>query len=259
MTGKTFRSSFFKLFKSKIIAMLTEIQYTHLESVDSTNETVKRENLKTHANVLYCIYAREQTKGKGRFGKSWFSKKDSSILVSFAFKNFQTPYPHQVTQILAYSVAHFLKNFHIPAEIKWPNDLFVGGKKIGGILAEIHGDTIIVGLGLNLNLTEDDLLKVDQPATSYLIEIGRHLFAPEATKVIAEFFLKELNHFKAKGFTSYHKEITEMLYGRHKKAYWIVDGHQKEGTIIALNPEGFLEMKIDGKIQVIQNGSLRIT
>ena len=115
-----------------------------------------------------------------------------------------------------------------------------------------------MGLGLNINLTEDDLLHIDQPATSYFIETGRHLFAAEATKVIAELFLKELNHFKDKSFISYYKDITEMLYGRHKQANWIVEDRHKQGTIIALNPEGFLEMEIDGNLQLIQNGSLKI-
>jgi BirA family biotin operon repressor/biotin-[acetyl-CoA-carboxylase] ligase len=239
--------------------MFVEIQYHPLESVESTSEYAKSKDKLPKHNVLLSIYAREQTQGKGRFGKRWIAKKDSSILLTFVFKTKPLPLPHQLTQVLAYSVIDWLKNFSMMAEAKWPNDIFVHGKKMGGILLETYEDHFILGIGLNLNQTQAELNEIDQKATSFFVETGRNLYMPEAVKVLSQIFQSHLNHYLDKGFEFFYHHLKSCLYGLYKSATWTDDKHTKTGVIQGINPEGYLMLNVDGSIQTIRSGSLVVT
>ncbi|MFQ6793542.1 biotin--[acetyl-CoA-carboxylase] ligase [Thomasclavelia sp.] len=130
------------------------MSYVELDTVDSTNEYVKR-NLDKLANlsVVRCNY---QTNGKGRNGHVWESKPGENLLMSILVKDFKNPQDvHKMTQIAACSVAGLLDRYGIKAKIKWPNDIYVDDYKICGILVEAVYENdlkgVVVGIGLNVN------------------------------------------------------------------------------------------------------------
>lgn len=237
--------------------MFTDIQFLSLENVDSTNDYAKIKQLKPHANHVNAIIAREQTKGKGRFGKTWLSKKDESILMTLQFEDPQIAYPHQLTQILAFATFLFFKNLDLNTVIKWPNDIFVDDKKIGGILLEKQQDFYLLGIGLNINSTQEFLLAIDQKATSYFAETQRKLFVEEAAKVIAKLFLGHLNTLISSGFHPFYHMINE-------QALYVGDAtlsdHDKLsfGKIIGIDKDGFLLFETHQGIQKIESGSLSL-
>lgn len=133
-----------------------------LEEVDSTNDYLKREyqNLPMQA----CVVTKYQTKGKGRNGHVWESPINENLIMSFLFKDFKNiEDAWKITQLAACSVVGLLERNRIKAMIKWPNDIYVDGKKICGILTETILDPdlkgIIVGIGLNVNDTKYQSMK----------------------------------------------------------------------------------------------------
>lgn len=151
------------------------MQRFHLAMVDSTNDWAKR-NLNTmKIDQLTLITADAQSAGRGSFSKKWYSPEHQNIYATFIL--FQ---PHQevdranFVQLLAKVCQTLLQNKGLKAEIKWPNDLLIDKKKLAGILIETmpYGDllAIIMGIGINVNMPKEEINKLDQKATSLLLE-----------------------------------------------------------------------------------------
>ena len=127
-----------------------------LESVDSTNEEAKRHI--SDIDNLSVLSALEQTAGRGQRGNTWTSNTGENLMFSIVLKDPKISARDQfvLNEIASLSVVDFLSKHEILAEIKWPNDIYVGSKKICGILIEnsLHGTAIsssIIGIGLNIN------------------------------------------------------------------------------------------------------------
>ena len=122
----------------------------HLPSVDSTNNytaNLLREGKIGHGAV---ILADEQLVGRGQRGASWTSKAGENLLVTFLATpdNLSVSNQEVITQFITVSIADFLGNIGISGSIKWPNDIYVGGKKLAGILIEnaLNGGNIAIEL-----------------------------------------------------------------------------------------------------------------
>lgn len=110
---------------------------------------------KRGADEGLCTVAREQTGGRGRHGRTWVSEKDAGLYFSIVLRpRVEMRFLPLVTLMSAVAVFETLKEHGVNPDIKWPNDLLAGGKKICGILAEItdtpKGRAVIVGIGINL-------------------------------------------------------------------------------------------------------------
>lgn len=128
-----------------------------LNEVDSTNEEAKR-----HISVidnLSVLTALSQTAGRGQRGNSWLSAPGENLTFSIVLKHEPKVKAYDqfvISEIVSLSVVDFLSSYGISARIKWPNDIYVGDRKICGILIEhsVTGDSLsssVVGIGLNIN------------------------------------------------------------------------------------------------------------
>lgn len=118
-----------------------------LDRVDSTNEVLKR-ICNTETAPFLGVLAREQIAGKGRMGRTWWSKKDASFLYSVFLPD--SPRGFQVGMVFARSATQSLEEeYGLVSSIKWPNDIYLQGKKLGGVLVEKHSPGLIGGIGLN--------------------------------------------------------------------------------------------------------------
>ena len=139
-----------------------------LDSVDSTNNEVKRKV--GVLDNLSVIAAMDQTSGRGQRGNIWLTEPGKNLTFSVVLKYDQMQVKMQaqnqckISEMTALSVIDLLAQYGIEARIKLPNDIYVGDKKICGILIEhsLHGEQIshtIIGVGLNVNqLTFDPSL-----------------------------------------------------------------------------------------------------
>lgn len=124
------------------------------DSIDSTNtEALKQARM--GADEGLCIVARQQTAGRGRYGRVWISEKDAGLYFSIVLRpSFEAQYLSLITLMAGVAVHDALSELGIDADIKWVNDLLVREKKICGILAETTetslGLAVVVGIGINL-------------------------------------------------------------------------------------------------------------
>lgn len=127
-------------------------------NVDSTNDEAKRRI--SELDNLSVVSALSQTKGRGQRGNSWQSEEGKNILMSIVLKHdpdaVQAYDQFVISQISSLAVVDLLGSYEVEAKIKWPNDIYVGEKKICGILIEhsVCGKWLsssIIGIGLNIN------------------------------------------------------------------------------------------------------------
>lgn len=171
-----------------------------LDKVDSTN-TEARKRIADIDN-LSVLSAKNQTQGRGQRGNKWISAPGLNLTFSIVIKfgDFTTP-PLQaydqfaISQMASLAVVDFLAAYDIEAKIKWPNDIYVGNRKICGMLIEnsLKGDLIswsIVGIGINVNQ-----LDFDAPnATSMSNEKGRTF----DTDVLLHDFLRFFEEYRSR-------------------------------------------------------------
>jgi BirA family biotin operon repressor/biotin-[acetyl-CoA-carboxylase] ligase len=149
-------------------------------SVASTN-TLARELAEQGAPEGTLVIAEEQTAGRGRLGRRWLAPRGSSVLISLIFRPQLPPAKApQLVMLCGLAVRQAIREMTgLPAQLKWPNDVLIGRRKVGGILAETSslGHSLqyaVVGIGLNVNL-DPQALPAHFGATSIAHELGRPL------------------------------------------------------------------------------------
>lgn len=112
------------------------------------------------------VLAETQTRGKGRLGRAWFSPKYKGIYMSLILRPVILPTQASLlTLMAAVSVCQAIEKItSLEARIKWPNDILLGSKKVGGVLTELNGEMdatffVIIGLGLNINNNSRELVE----------------------------------------------------------------------------------------------------
>jgi BirA family transcriptional regulator, biotin operon repressor / biotin---[acetyl-CoA-carboxylase] ligase len=142
--------------------------YLYFERCESTQR-----ELAADAPEGAVAVAEEQTAGRGRLGRSWLAPARSSVLVSVNLRpDVETPRLPELSLVAGVATAEAIaQETGVHAEVRFPNDLLVGGRKVAGILAEARDDRVVLGVGINVNLNEDELpTDVDTAATSLSIE-----------------------------------------------------------------------------------------
>ncbi len=164
------------------------------EQTTSTNDVVERlarDGVKEGA----VVFAESQTKGRGRLGRKWSSPTHKGLWLSVLLRPDLRPQETtQLTVISATALRRAIKTVTgLSADIKWPNDLLLGGKKVAGILTEMSAETdrvrhVIIGIGVDVNQDASDLPGELRPiATSLKMESGDEISRAElATEVLRE-------------------------------------------------------------------------
>ena len=228
-----------------------KIHRLNLESVDSTN-TYAKDNFDALADgTLVC--AEMQTAGRGRMGRRWVSPPGSNIYASLVMKQISNPFYATVTASLA--VLGLLLET-LPRGgffIKWPNDIYAGCRKISGILCEtVSGSNgisgIIAGIGVNINLEQSELDKIDQPAASLKSLSGKSFDLEKLTGILAK---------KLAGFYAVYLASPEKLFSEWKSHNRIL-GHE----VTLVEPDGTSRRVLardiaeNGELIVEENGVL---
>src|SRR5699024_77241 len=146
------------------------------QTMDSTNDYAKQ--IGNNADEGTVIVSKEQTKGRGRQGRTWASPKDKGLYFSIILKpNMNMEDIQNITLISAIAIHRALKRLNIDVQIKWPNDIVKDNKKIAGILTEIkfNGefiDYLVVGIGINIGVTMENIPEYLLDKVSSLKMIG---------------------------------------------------------------------------------------
>ena len=147
--------------------------YEHVGSTRSTQLL-----LAADAAEGALVAAEEQTEGRGRLGRRWLAPYGTSLLCSLQLRP-DVPGERlpELTGVAAQVVAETLAALSgVEPELKFPNDVLLAGRKVAGVLAEAREGRVVLGIGINVNVGEDQLPReVDRPATSLLVETGHEL------------------------------------------------------------------------------------
>jgi len=155
-------------------------RYLYLRETGSTNDVARR-LAQEGAEEGTLVLAEHQTAGRGRLGRRWHAPPGSSLLLSLVFRPPLAPdRVQQLTMICGLAVVDAIAaTTGLQAGLKWPNDVLVGGRKVGGILSEVElrgegVDFAVVGIGLNVNLELEQLPQgLAVPASSLSSQLGR--------------------------------------------------------------------------------------
>lgn len=133
----------------------------YFDELDSTNNKAKEFETE---EKQYVIYTNKQTSGRGQYDRKWIS--ENGLTFSIVIKNENENY----ASIIPIAIVKYLSEKGIEATIKYPNDIYYNGKKLGGILIEnIYKDNCyektIIGIGININENDDVIEKVENSIT----------------------------------------------------------------------------------------------
>ena len=223
-------------FRSKVVLEV-------FDTISSTNDYLLRKEKNKNKDIKICI-AEEQTKGRGRRGKSWISPKFKNIY--FSLNSFLKKEDLSGLSIaIALSVSKVLTKINVMSLIKWPNDLLVGNKKICGILIETAkvGELtkVVIGIGINVNMEYSEL--IDQEWTSIKLEKKQSV---DRNSIITEMINQlciTLNKFEQEEFDYFLKRFTSLDLLRDKEftlkdkpnETFIGKGIDNKGLLIAQN------------------------
>ena len=209
--------------------------------------------------------AEEQLAGRGRGANSWQSPRSTGIYCSVLLRPALPPSEVLVLSLaagLAVRAAIEQVDSRVTADLKWPNDVLIGGKKVCGILAEMNAEAtrvryIVVGVGINVNQAS---FPKDLPATSLRLETGSDWSRVELVVALLKSLDREyrllLNNSDArKSILRRFGENSSWVQG---KAVRIEEnGSAFEGTTEGLDPRGFLQVRTAKGMQTVLSGTVR--
>lgn len=221
-----------------------EIRY--YDSTDSTNTQAKRlaEEGCGHGTL---VVAGTQDAGKGRRGRNWESPPGEGIFMTMLLKpEFSPKCAPMLTLVTALAVTKALQEFfQIPAQIKWPNDIVLKGKKICGILTEMSAEMeyinyVVIGIGVNVmnqRIPED----IRDKATSIFLETGKKIHRSSLVEAVWEEFEEYYDKFmETKDLSGMYKEYNQYLVNMHQQVKVLDPKKPFEGKAMGITENGEL-------------------
>ena len=201
-----------------------------------------------------------QTNGKGQRGKSWLAEDGKSLLLSIVLKpKVNVSMQYFLNKAIALGVCEGVSSLGVEAKIKWPNDIYVGDKKLAGILIEnsLRGSLmqeVVVGVGVNIN--QEEFAK-DLPNPISLKQVLQQTFDIEV--VLEEFCYyieKRYMQFKAGHFEKIDADYHSVLY-RCKELHTFQKGNERfEAIILGVDKTGKIKLHHNGDIAAYAMGEV---
>ncbi|MFC2948331.1 biotin--[acetyl-CoA-carboxylase] ligase [Virgibacillus sediminis] len=230
-------------------------QHTIHKSSTPSTQFVAHQAAREMAAHGTVVIADEQTQGRGRMNRSWYSAKEKGVWMSIILRPGIQPYlAPQLTLMSAVALADALRR-HTGTKplIKWPNDILLSGKKTAGILTEMQAEQdqiqyVVIGIGLNVNHQETDLAEdLQGRATSLYLETGKTWQIKELVQDILQSFEKTYEQYIDNGFPAikdrwekYGFKIGEKITAKTLKDSWKAKflGISEDGALILQTENG---------------------
>ena len=243
-----------------------EVSELHFSEINST-QLFSRKNVKINPlrlNNWILISADKQVTGVGSHSRKWISDEVGNVYATLNFpikidnaKGFE-----RIRNVFSLAVLETMKDFLPNNEIsyKWPNDVLVNGKKISGVLCEYYSTSekniyhVIVGIGININLSKEKLEKIDQPATSMVVEGGVDLSVDEITRHV----ISKAIELGLKDALTVKDELQEhfSLLGEVVVVHDDATGEDICGILLGVGEDGSLLLKVGDEVRSVLNGTV---
>lgn len=249
-----------------VVPQLPAFTVEVLPSIDSTSsELMRRARNGLMEPVL--LTAEQQTAGRGRLGKGWHSKPGQSLTFSIAL-----PLAPSSWSGLSLAVGVSLaQSLHPEVRLKWPNDLWLQQRKLGGILVETasHGDAaqgqrmVVIGVGINIARPEASAVAALVPegstvaamAPAGLAEVRMGITPGEALECVVPSLVQDVLAFASQGFSAFAQRFAT-LDALQGLAVRLSDGTQ--GTACGVNPDGALLVLTGDGMQTVTSSEVSV-
>ncbi|MET0717401.1 MAG: bifunctional biotin--[acetyl-CoA-carboxylase] ligase/biotin operon repressor BirA [Pseudoxanthomonas sp.] len=232
-------------------------------TLDSTNSELLRRETPAHGTA--ALIAERQSGGRGRRGKAWISPLAAHLYLSLS-RQFSGGLSRLggLSLVAGVAVAEALHEAgYAGVRLKWPNDLVVEGRKLGGLLVEGGGEhagpvRAVIGLGLNVRMPDAMAATLDQP----WIDLARLADPPPSRNLLAARLLTHLvpalDEFDARGLAPFLARYAafDALTGQEVNVH--LAGGVQAGTAIGIAEDGALRVRVDGEERVFHAGQVSV-
>jgi BirA family biotin operon repressor/biotin-[acetyl-CoA-carboxylase] ligase len=223
--------------------------YVFRDSCESTQRLV--ESSLGEGTTAVCD---EQTAGRGRLGRSWSAPRGTAILCSVVLEPPAERVIAELSLVGGVAVAETVEAvLSLSAQIKWPNDVLVNRRKVAGILAEADGGSVVLGIGLNVNQSRQELPEDTAIAPASLLTTDG--VRRERAPILAELLIRlerVYDHWRNGGLDAVYDGLGARDFLRGRRV--VVDG--EVGLGIAVDRTGRLEVEIDGRRRLVESGEV---
>jgi BirA family transcriptional regulator, biotin operon repressor / biotin---[acetyl-CoA-carboxylase] ligase len=228
-------------------------RFSYVQETDSTN-TQALNQPERPAQGIWVLVAGRQGGGRGQRGNSFFSEVESGLWVSLVVPVADIGDHFVVNRALALATCDAVQaRTGLGCSVKWPNDIYVGTRKLGGILLESNSSkpgVIVAGLGLNVNVAENEFPPSLRPiATSVLRETGRACGMEDVLEAILTSFVR----FRSLASSSAHARYRAYLAGRGSRARIA----EHTGRFVDVAEDGRVCLEVDGRVMYFSSGPMR--
>jgi BirA family biotin operon repressor/biotin-[acetyl-CoA-carboxylase] ligase len=195
--------------------------------------------------------AEHQTAGRGRLGRSWDAPAGTALLFSVLLKPPPERHPQELSLVAGVAVADALERvLGLSVQIKWPNDVMLRRRKVGGCLAELRDGAVVLGIGLNVNQTQEQL---PEQAGSLRTLTGREYDRDDVLSHLLLDLRQRYSDWLAGGLDAVYEGLgpRDFLRGRR------VSVNGTSGTAVKIARDGRLEIDTgDHRIESVESGEV---
>lgn len=236
----------------------------HLLETDSTNRVAKDLAAQGWAEGSVII-SEQQSKGRGRIGRSWFSPRGEGVYLSMILRPPISPNDApRITLLSGVALAEaLLIQTPLDAHIKWPNDILVGNRKLAGVLTEISAEMdaifyVVVGIGINVNIGKFPP-ELANKGTSIYLETAEECSRLDLVRTFLKYFEIYYEHFLREGFRPVLDRCRELSHMKGQKVQVEMAGRKMVGHVLDIDEEGHLVLQdLAGGVNRIFSGSVRL-
>lgn len=231
------------------------------ETISSTNDYLK--TLARSEKIDFCL-TEHQTAGRGRHGRNWHSPFGSNIYLSCRWCISQNQYDlNGLSLVIGLAIITALKEYGVAElSIKWPNDILWKNKKLAGILTETQHTAdgliqIIIGLGINVNMSEVVNATIEQPWASIATITGTTQDRNPIVALVINNLLKNLSLFRSQSWTAFYNQWQQYDALNNCPVQFKTGSGIVEGIVRGVNHQGHLLIeKSNGQIATYSSGEV---
>jgi BirA family biotin operon repressor/biotin-[acetyl-CoA-carboxylase] ligase len=250
------------------LGLAASVRVEVVEQTGSTNDDLlELARLAAPAGPAVRV-AMHQFAGRGRHGRRWHDARGRALLFSVMTSWTSDPNAASaVTLACGITVAELLRLRGIEAKLKWPNDLLLSGRKLGGILTELAFDpqaraSLVVGMGLNLSLDPETRVAIDQPAAALDERVPEARLASEREIWIGQMaraILEAIEGFEREGFAPFRARF-ESLFAYAGRTVVVMQAGLPtlRGVPIGVDGSGRLLLSTDTGVRAVASGELSL-
>ena len=226
---------------------------------DSTNKKITSNLVNQHYSLLVSEY---QTDGQGRRESIWNSPLGTNLYFSVQFLLTDTSHTSFIPLIVARSICHALSGMGISnCMIKWPNDIYINGKKAAGILIESRfneakGLVIVIGIGINVNMTT--MQEIEQQWTSLKISSNINFNRNTVLSNVLNFLITDLNNISCFNFMTFKNDWDSLDYLKGKSISVLSDNSSYNAIALDLASDGALLIDYNNECHKLYSGNISI-